>query len=55
MQFRADQYYQASLERMKQSLRLYYDGRAFALAMYCAGLAVESLLRAFRWAEDASF
>lgn len=23
--------------------------------MYCAGLAVESLLRAFRWTEDTSF
>src|SRR2546423_5493409 len=55
MQFRAEQYYRASLERMEQSRRLYQDGRAFALAMYCAGLAVESLLRAFRWTEDASF
>src|SRR5205085_3569265 len=55
MQFRAEQYYQASLERMEQSRRLYTDGWAFALAMYCAGLAVESLLRAFRWTEEARF
>ena len=55
MQFRAPQYYQASLERMGQARHLYREGTAFALAMYCGGLAVESLLRAFRWIEDASF
>lgn len=55
MQFRAEQYYQASLERMGQSHKIYREGAAFALAMYCGGLAVESLLRAFRWTEDTSF
>jgi hypothetical protein len=55
MQFRAEQYYRASLERMEQARRIYRDGAAFALAMYCGGLAVESLLRAFRWTEDATF
>jgi HEPN domain-containing protein len=55
MQFTADEYYRASLERMKQAHRLYRDGAAYALAMYCGGLAVESLLRAFRFAEDATF
>src|SRR5256885_6324777 len=55
MQFRAEQYYQVSLERMQQARRIYEDGAAFALAMYCGGLAVESLLRAFRWTEDTSF
>jgi hypothetical protein len=55
MQFRADQHYQASLERMEQARRIYKGGAAFALAMYCGGLAVESLLRAFRWTEDTSF
>ena len=55
MQFKAEQYYQASLERMKQAHRIYQDGAAFALTMYCAGLAVEALLRAFRWTEDPSF
>jgi hypothetical protein len=55
MQFTADQYYRASLERMSQAHTLYKEGTAFALAMYCGGLAVESLLRAFRWTEDPSF
>jgi hypothetical protein len=55
MQFRAEQYYRASTERIKQAVTLYRDGTAFALAMYSAGLAVESLLRAFRWKEDPSF
>jgi hypothetical protein len=40
---------------MEQARRIYQDGRAFALSMYCGGLAVESLLRAFRWTEDTSF
>jgi len=34
---------------------VYGNGAAFSLAMYCGGLAVESLLRAFRWTEDPSF
>src|SRR5438876_8046796 len=55
MQFRAEQYYRASLERMTQARRIYQDGAAFSLAIYCGGLAVESLLRAFRWTEDTSF
>lgn len=55
MQFRAEQYYRAGLERMEQARKLYLDGSAYSLAMYCGGLAVESLLRAFRWTEDASF
>jgi len=55
MQFRAKQYYQAGLERMEQAHRIYQDGKSFALSMYCAGLAVESLLRAFRWTESTSF
>jgi hypothetical protein len=55
MQFTADQYYRASLERMTQAHTLYKEGTAFSLAMYCGGLAVESLLRAFRWTEDTSF
>jgi HEPN domain-containing protein len=55
MQFRAEEYYQAALERMQQARRIHNAGGDYALAMYCAGLAVESLLRAFRWAEDTSF
>src|SRR5436305_942694 len=55
MQFRAQEYYQVSLERMRQARATYREGAAFALAMYCGGLAVECLLRAFRWSEDATF
>jgi hypothetical protein len=55
MQFRADQYYRAGLERMEQAHRIYRDGTGDALAIYCGGLAVDSLLRAFRWTEDARF
>jgi HEPN domain-containing protein len=55
MQFRAREYYQASLERMQQARTIYKDGTAFALAMYCAGLAVECLLRALRWTKETSF
>ncbi len=55
MQFTAEQYYRVSLERMKQAHRLYQDGTAYSLTMYCGGLAVESLLRAFRWTTDTSF
>ena len=49
MQFTAEQYYRAGVERMKQARRIYHDGTAYSLAIYCGGLAVESLLRAFRW------
>jgi HEPN domain-containing protein len=55
MQFTAEQYYQVSLERMKQAHALYQSGVAYSLAIYCGGLAVESLLRAFRWTADTSF
>jgi len=55
MQFRAEQYYRASLERMDQAWKIYQYGMAYALAMYCGGLAVECLLRAFRWTQDPSF
>ncbi len=55
MQFTANQYYQASLERMRQARAIYHQDASYALAMYCGGLAVESLRRAFRWTEDTSF
>jgi HEPN domain-containing protein len=55
MQFRAEDYYRAALERMRQAHQSYNEGDAFALCMYCAGLAVESLLRAFRWKKDKTF
>jgi hypothetical protein len=55
MQFRDTDYYRASLERMRQAQTLSKEGDAYALSMYCSGLAVECLLRAFRWKEDQSF
>ncbi len=55
MQFEAKEYYQASLERMKEARKIYTGGSSYALAMYCGGLAVECLLRAFRWKKDKTF
>ena len=41
---------------MKQAhCNLYRDGASYSLAIYCGGLAVECLLRAFRWKEDSTF
>jgi len=55
MQFRDTDYYRASLDRMRQAQTLSKEGDAYALSMYCSGLAVECLLRAFRWKQDQSF
>lgn len=55
MNFRDRDYYQAGLERMQQAEKLFAKGGAYALAMYCGGLAVECLLRAFRWSETTGF
>ncbi len=55
MQFRDKEYYSACRERLRQAQSLYAEGHAYALAMYCGGLAVECLLRAFRWKADKNF
>ncbi len=55
MQFRDKEYYRASLERLRQAKTLYKEDDAYALSMYCGGLAVECLLRAFRWRNDKHF
>jgi hypothetical protein len=48
MEFTADHYFHASVERMSQAQHLYREGTGYyALTMYVAGLAVECLLRAF--------
>ena len=48
MDFTAEHYFRASVERMNQAQFLYREGRGYyALAMYAAGLAVECLLRAY--------
>src|SRR6266496_2439793 len=55
MKFRADEYFRAATERMRQARTMYNDGKSYSLAMYCAGLSVECILRAFRWERDQSF
>ena len=55
MDFRAEDYYRAAAERMRQARQVHHAGGNYALAMYCAGLAVECILRAFRWEKDKSF
>ena len=55
MQFRGHEYFSASMERMVQAEKLLRRGEAYAIAMYCGGLAVECLLRAFRWQDDNTF
>jgi len=48
MDFTADHYFRASLERMSQAQQLYRLGQGYySLAMYASGLAVECLLRAY--------
>jgi len=55
MRFSAEEYYRAGLERLKQARALHDAGGSYALSMYCSGLAVECLLRGFRWDKDKSF
>jgi HEPN domain-containing protein len=55
MEFRDKEYFQAAAERMRQARVLYSEGWSYALAMYCAGLAVECMLRAYRWRKETSF
>ena len=55
MQFRNRDYYRASLDRMRQAQTLSVGTDSYALSMYCSGLAVECLLRAFRWKDDKAF
>jgi HEPN domain-containing protein len=55
MQFRGKEYFRAATERMRQARRLFKTGDSYALAMYCGGLAVECILRAFRWEKDKAF
>lgn len=55
MNFGADYYFHAGLERMRQARMIYRDGESYALAMYVAGLSVECILRAFRWRANPAF
>ena len=56
MDFTADHYFEASLERVNQAQRLFREGDgSFALAMYASGLAVECLLRAYMLKRKPTF
>lgn len=55
MKFDDQAYYRASVERMRQARSIHVSGESYSLAMYCGGLAVECMLRAFRWSKDRSF
>jgi hypothetical protein len=55
MQFTSEEYYRAAIERMRQAKEIHDSRQNFALAMYCGGLAVECILRAYRWRKDSSF
>jgi hypothetical protein len=52
---RPEHYYQAALQRIKQAEYHYRQGNSYALAMYVAGVAVESMLRAFRAKQTTEF
>lgn len=55
MRFTGEEYYRAALERMRQAREIHNSGASYALAMYVSGLAVECILRAFRWQNDRLF
>lgn len=55
MQFEAKEYFEAGLERMTEARKIYREGSSYALAIYIAGLAVECLLRGFRWQKQKTF
>lgn len=55
MRFTGQEYFWAGVERMRQARPIHDRGGQYSLAMYTSGLAVECMLRAFRWKKDASF
>jgi flavin-dependent dehydrogenase len=55
MIFTGEEYYRAGIERMRQAREIHDAGEGYALAIYTGGLAVECMLRAFRWNKDKSF
>jgi hypothetical protein len=55
MRFTGEEYFRAGIERMRQAREIHSSKEMYALAMYCSGLAVECMLRAFRWKKDKSF
>src|SRR4051812_35093038 len=55
MDFTAEHYFRAALERIAQAQDLYRPGTRYALSMYTAGVAVECMLRAFRLKKTPAF
>jgi HEPN domain-containing protein len=55
MDFTSEHYYQASIERIRQAQELYFTPNSFALSMYVAGVAVESMLRAYLLRKKTEF
>jgi HEPN domain-containing protein len=55
MQFTGEECFRAGVERMRQARAIHDTGHGYALAMYSSALAVECMLRAFRWKQDKSF
>ena len=55
MDFPPEHYFQTATQRMRQARYLYKEGSSFALTIYVGGVAVESLLRAFKGRRDPSF
>src|SRR5215831_2337061 len=55
MQFTGEEYYRAATERMRQAREIHDSAKNYALAIYCGGLAVECILRAYRWRKAPSF
>src|SRR3954466_9232425 len=54
MSFDADVYLAAAKERIAEAAEL-YDGRRYVLCHYVSGLAVECLLRAYRFRKNPEF
>jgi len=55
MRFTGEEYFRAGTERMRQAREIHNSGESYALAVYIGGLAVECMLRAFRFSKDTSF
>ena len=55
MKFTGEEYYLSSVDRMHEARKIHDSGTSYALAMYLGGLAVECMLRAFRWRKNPSF
>jgi hypothetical protein len=54
MQFVADQYFRAGLERIEDS-RLLYANERYGLSMFVSGLSAECVLRGFCWRRNPVF